>query len=151
MESISFNSQNVDGFLYTMFFIECNHNDSFLLFEKRVNEWYTLNQSIEHVGITCMEWLKWIDSHLNVAWNAKLTLCNKYKRQHIDIDREAESAYAFTNNYVQLRLSLLFYYFFTVPPTLRAVPQNGQVAARKGSTVTLECKASGNPVPSIYW
>lgn len=38
-----------------------------------------------------------------------------------------------------------------VPPTLRAVPQNGQVAARKGSTVTLECKASGNPVPSIYW
>lgn len=35
---------------------------------------------------------------------------------------------------------------FLVPPTLRAVPQNGQVAARKGSTVTLECKASGNPV-----
>lgn len=58
-----------------------------------------------------------------------------------------ESAYAFTNNYMQLLLLL----FFTVPPTLRAVPQNGQVAARKGSTVTLECKASGNPVPSIYW
>ncbi|XP_037024266.1 limbic system-associated membrane protein isoform X1 [Bradysia coprophila] len=38
-----------------------------------------------------------------------------------------------------------------VPPTLRAVPQNGQVSARKGSTVTLECKASGNPVPTIYW
>lgn len=34
---------------------------------------------------------------------------------------------------------------FLVPPTLRAVPQNGQVSARKGSTVTLECKASGNP------
>lgn len=38
-----------------------------------------------------------------------------------------------------------------VPPTIRAVPVNGQVTARKGSTVTLECKASGNPVPSIYW
>uniref|UniRef100_A0A1B0DM56 Ig-like domain-containing protein n=1 Tax=Phlebotomus papatasi TaxID=29031 RepID=A0A1B0DM56_PHLPP len=38
-----------------------------------------------------------------------------------------------------------------VPPTVRAVPQNGLVTARKGSTVTLECKASGNPVPSIYW
>lgn len=38
-----------------------------------------------------------------------------------------------------------------VPPTIRAVPLNGQVTARKGSTVTLECKASGNPVPSIYW
>lgn len=41
--------------------------------------------------------------------------------------------------------------FGLVPPTLRAVPQNGQVSARKGSTVTLECKASGNPVPTIYW
>lgn len=39
----------------------------------------------------------------------------------------------------------------TVPPTLRALPHNGQVTARKGSTVTLECKASGNPVPTIYW
>uniref|UniRef100_A0A1A9WBQ4 Ig-like domain-containing protein n=1 Tax=Glossina brevipalpis TaxID=37001 RepID=A0A1A9WBQ4_9MUSC len=38
-----------------------------------------------------------------------------------------------------------------VPPTLRALPHNGQVTARKGSTVTLECKASGNPVPTIYW
>ncbi|XP_063708471.1 limbic system-associated membrane protein [Culicoides brevitarsis] len=38
-----------------------------------------------------------------------------------------------------------------VPPTLRAVPETGQVTARKGSTVTLECKASGNPVPTIYW
>lgn len=39
----------------------------------------------------------------------------------------------------------------TVPPSLRVIPQNGQVTARKGSTVTLECKASGNPVPTIYW
>lgn len=38
-----------------------------------------------------------------------------------------------------------------MPPTLRALPHNGQVTARKGSTVTLECKASGNPVPTIYW
>lgn len=46
---------------------------------------------------------------------------------------------------------IIVLYTFSVPPTLRAVPQNGQVAARKGSTVTLECKASGNPVPTIYW
>lgn len=45
----------------------------------------------------------------------------------------------------------LFAFWFLVPPTVRAVPQNGLVTARKGSTVTLECKASGNPVPSIYW
>ncbi|ETN68050.1 hypothetical protein AND_000112 [Anopheles darlingi] len=41
--------------------------------------------------------------------------------------------------------------YFPVPPTIRVVPQNRQITARKGSTVTLECKASGNPVPAIYW
>uniref|UniRef100_A0A182SBV8 Ig-like domain-containing protein n=1 Tax=Anopheles maculatus TaxID=74869 RepID=A0A182SBV8_9DIPT len=39
----------------------------------------------------------------------------------------------------------------TVPPSVRAIPPTGQVTARKGGAVTLECKASGNPVPSIYW
>lgn len=38
-----------------------------------------------------------------------------------------------------------------VPPSVRAVPSSGQITARKGGAVTLECKASGNPVPSIYW
>jgi hypothetical protein len=38
-----------------------------------------------------------------------------------------------------------------VPPSVRPVPQNGQITARKGSTVTLECKCSGNPVPNIAW
>lgn len=38
-----------------------------------------------------------------------------------------------------------------VPPSVRPVPQNGQITARKGSTVSLECKASGNPVPNLYW
>ncbi|CAD7084484.1 unnamed protein product [Hermetia illucens] len=38
-----------------------------------------------------------------------------------------------------------------VPPTVRAVPATGQLTARKGGSITLECKASGNPVPSIYW
>ncbi|XP_053698771.1 hemicentin-2 [Sabethes cyaneus] len=38
-----------------------------------------------------------------------------------------------------------------VPPSVRAIPPSGQLTARKGGAVTLECKASGNPVPSIYW
>lgn len=57
----------------------------------------------------------------------------------------------FTRCPIQRNYTLFVLLLYLVPPTLRAVPQNGQVAARKGSTVTLECKASGNPVPSIYW
>ena len=49
------------------------------------------------------------------------------------------------NNSVHLKL------IFTVPPSVRAVPSSGQITARKGGAVTLECKASGNPVPSIFW
>jgi len=38
-----------------------------------------------------------------------------------------------------------------VPPSIRPVPDHGLVSARQGSTVTLECKASGNPVPNVFW
>lgn len=41
--------------------------------------------------------------------------------------------------------------FHLVPPSIRAVPTSGQMTARKGGSATLECKASGNPVPSIHW
>lgn len=37
-----------------------------------------------------------------------------------------------------------------VPPSVRPVPTNGQITARKGSTVTLECKASGNTFAQIH-
>lgn len=38
-----------------------------------------------------------------------------------------------------------------VPPSVRSVPDHGLVSARIGNTVTLECKSSGNPVPTIRW
>uniref|UniRef100_A0A0A9XXI1 Lachesin n=1 Tax=Lygus hesperus TaxID=30085 RepID=A0A0A9XXI1_LYGHE len=38
-----------------------------------------------------------------------------------------------------------------VPPSIRTSPAGGQLTARKGGTITLECKASGNPVPTISW
>lgn len=38
-----------------------------------------------------------------------------------------------------------------VPPTIRSVPDHGLVSARQGNNVNLECKSSGNPVPTIHW
>jgi Immunoglobulin domain/Immunoglobulin I-set domain len=38
-----------------------------------------------------------------------------------------------------------------VPPTINPVPDHGIVSARQGGTATLECRASGNPPPSVSW
>jgi len=39
-----------------------------------------------------------------------------------------------------------------VPPTIHNLhPRNGTITVRSGSRVRLECKASGQPHPSIYW
>ncbi|KAK7872442.1 hypothetical protein R5R35_014242 [Gryllus longicercus] len=38
-----------------------------------------------------------------------------------------------------------------VPPSIRVSPGGGRLQARKGASVTLECKAAGNPVPAVVW
>ncbi|KAF5299723.1 hypothetical protein FQR65_LT09352 [Abscondita terminalis] len=38
-----------------------------------------------------------------------------------------------------------------VPPRIHYVTSNGRVEVKKGTSVRLECKASGNPVPKVTW
>uniref|UniRef100_A0A6P7GFQ2 Lachesin-like n=1 Tax=Diabrotica virgifera virgifera TaxID=50390 RepID=A0A6P7GFQ2_DIAVI len=38
-----------------------------------------------------------------------------------------------------------------VPPRIHYVTSNGRVEVKKGSSVKLECKASGNPPPKVTW
>jgi len=38
-----------------------------------------------------------------------------------------------------------------VPPRVRPRPEDGNIVVKKGTEVTLECSASGNPVPTITW
>ena len=44
-----------------------------------------------------------------------------------------------------------FYFFLPVPPRVRSEPNNGNIVVKKDSEVTLECEASGNPVPKVTW
>merc|ERR1712008_339370 len=38
-----------------------------------------------------------------------------------------------------------------VPPRVKPRPEDGNIVVKKGTEVTLECSASGNPVPEIAW
>lgn len=38
-----------------------------------------------------------------------------------------------------------------VPPSMRASPESRHAAARRGGAAVLECRASGNPVPTVTW
>ena len=46
---------------------------------------------------------------------------------------------------------LHFFLSLSVPPRVRAQPQDGNIVVKKNSEVTLECEASGNPVPKVTW
>ena len=38
-----------------------------------------------------------------------------------------------------------------VPPVINSVTSSGNVQVNRDATVILECRASGNPVPTITW
>ena len=41
---------------------------------------------------------------------------------------------------------------FSVPPKIHNLhPLNGSITVRSGSRVRLECRASGQPKPAVYW
>ena len=41
---------------------------------------------------------------------------------------------------------------FLVPPQIHNLhPMNGSITVRSGSRVRLECRASGQPKPAVYW
>jgi len=46
---------------------------------------------------------------------------------------------------------MLYSFFFSVPPTIRPDPPDGNYVVKKGRKVELKCVASGNPDPTITW
>ena len=41
--------------------------------------------------------------------------------------------------------------FIPVPPSIQSVPQDGEIKVLAGSSVTIQCRARGNPTPQITW
>ena len=42
-------------------------------------------------------------------------------------------------------------YFYLVPAYVEPQPTDGKFVVRKGSTITLSCRATGNPLPTVTW
>ncbi|KAK9739900.1 Immunoglobulin I-set domain [Popillia japonica] len=38
-----------------------------------------------------------------------------------------------------------------MPPSIQIIPPNGQITTRKGGPVSFECRANGNPPPTVQW
>ena len=41
--------------------------------------------------------------------------------------------------------------YFVVPAYVEPQPTDGKFVVRKGSTITLSCRATGNPMPTVTW
>ena len=53
---------------------------------------------------------------------------------------------------VNMIMIIIMIILFAVPPKIHNLhPLNGSITVRSGSRVRLECRASGQPPPSIYW
>ena len=54
----------------------------------------------------------------------------------------------------QITRTNLFYNIltlFAVPAYVEPQPTDGKFVVRKGSTITLSCRATGNPLPTVTW
>ena len=53
--------------------------------------------------------------------------------------------------YVLYSADVVSIFIKTVPPTVSTEPASGEVIVRRSTSVSLECKANGNPPPSVTW
>lgn len=56
-----------------------------------------------------------------------------------------------TFEFAQILTESFLNLFATVPPRIHHVSSQGVMEVKRGASITLECRASGNPVPVITW
>ncbi|CAD7081255.1 unnamed protein product [Hermetia illucens] len=145
----SYNSPDLDSSTIAPKFISRGH-----LYKAIIGETIELPCKVQNLGNFILLWRKGTAvltaGHLKISRDSRFKIVGDYNLQISNVRTQDAGDYICQIGDQETR-DQVHTVEILVPPTLRALPHNGQVTARKGSTVTLECKASGNPVPTIYW
>lgn len=56
-----------------------------------------------------------------------------------------------SNEFLSLSLTFRVLRVYTVPPKINYLVPSTKLEVAKGASIKLECKASGNPTPTIIW
>ncbi|KAL5284998.1 hypothetical protein ACFFRR_006995 [Megaselia abdita] len=119
-----------------------------------VGDTLVLPCEVENIGPLVLLWRRGINvltaSNIMVTRDERIRLIGGYNLEITDLEPQDAGDYVCQIS-DKVNRDQVHTVEILVPPTIRAVPTSGQVQARKGGAITLECKASGNPVPSIYW
>ncbi|XP_058447791.1 neurotrimin-like [Malaya genurostris] len=119
-----------------------------------VGDTLVLPCEVENLGTLVLLWRRGTNvltaSQLMVTRDERIRLVNGYNLEISELEPQDAGDYVCQIS-DKINKDQVHTVEILVPPSVRAIPPSGQLTARKGGAVTLECKASGNPVPSIYW
>lgn len=119
-----------------------------------VGDTLVLPCEVENLGTLVLLWRRGTNvltaSQLMVTRDERIRLVNGYNLEISELEPQDAGDYVCQIS-DKINKDQVHTVEILVPPSVRVIPPSGQLTARKGGVVTLECKASGNPVPSIYW
>ncbi|XP_075146285.1 klingon [Haematobia irritans] len=119
-----------------------------------VGDTLVLPCQVENLGNFVLLWRRGINvltaSNIMVTRDERVRLIDGYNLEISDLEPQDAGDYVCQIS-DKINRDQVHTVEILVPPSVRATPTSGNLQARKGGPVTLECKGSGNPVPSIYW
>jgi len=129
-------------------------------FQRAINANITLPCSVLNLDGSVVTWSK--DGQVISADNFKVLKDNRITVNHVphdgvsititDLKVSDSGQYACALNLKQNVLKVVHTLQIEVPPQIHNLhPMNGSITVRSGSRVRLECRASGQPKPAVYW